>query len=252
MQDRIKPAFDAVHASENLKSHTLTQVLEKAEKVQSHKESRAKPVARILPALACFICLIVGGYWLYFLPAFSISIDVNPSLELRVNRFDKVVSIQGFNPEGQELAERLNVRFMDYLQALDQVMEDDYIVACLNRDELLSITVVGEDGAREDAILEQVEACTAAHGHSNVCCYAGNQADMEAAHEAGLSFGKYRAFLELQALMPDITVEDVQGMTMREIQDRIDACTHEEDGEPSSGSGKGHAQSHGRHHGQQD
>ena len=47
--------------------------------------------------------------------------------------------------------------------------------------------------------------------------------DMEAAHDAGLSYGKYQAFLALQALDPSVTAEEVQGMTMREIRDRIAA-----------------------------
>ena len=45
--------------------------------------------------------------------------------------------------------------------------------------------------------------------------------DVENAHEAGLSLGKYRVFLEVQALDPDITPEEVQGMTMREIRELI-------------------------------
>ena len=48
---------------------------------------------------------------------------------------------------------------------------------------------------------------------------------MEAAHDCGLSYGKYRAYLELAALDPTVTPEEVQGMTMREIRDRIAALS---------------------------
>ena len=46
---------------------------------------------RLVPTLAC--CLLVllagwGGHHAYFTPSAIISIDVNPSLELGVNRFD--------------------------------------------------------------------------------------------------------------------------------------------------------------------
>lgn len=50
---------------------------------------------------------------------------------------------------------------------------------------------------------------------------------MEAAHEAGLSYGKYMAYLELQALDPDVTPQEVQGMNMREIRNRIEALTED-------------------------
>lgn len=37
--------------------------------------------------------------------------------------------------------------------------------------------------------------------------------------------GKYRAYLELHALDPSVTPADIQGMTMREIRDRIAALS---------------------------
>ena len=48
---------------------------------------------------------------------------------------------------------------------------------------------------------------------------------MEQAHEAGLSYGKYKAYLELQALDPTITVVEIQNMTMREIRDLLNAIS---------------------------
>ena len=49
-----------------------------------------------------------------------------------------------------------------------------------------------------------------------------------------MSVGKYRAFLELQALDPSVTAEEVQSMSMREIRDRIAALSGGET-ETSSG-----------------
>lgn len=51
---------------------------------------------------------------------------------------------------------------------------------------------------------------------------------MAAAQEAGLPYGKYRAFLELQALDPTLTPEDVAGMTMKEIRAWIDELAAED------------------------
>ena len=49
----------------------------------------------------------------------------------------------------------------------------------------------------------------------------GNFDDVKEAHSVGLSFGKYRAFLELQKVNPDITIDDVKGLTMRQVRDLI-------------------------------
>lgn len=84
---------------------------------------------------------------------------------------------------------------------------------------------------------------TCASGHANTQCYAAAPEQVQAAHEAGLSYGKYRAFLEAQAQNPDLTVEDVQGMTMREIHDLMheqsDACDAQDENPSSNGAGHG-------------
>ena len=63
-----------------------------------------------------------------------------------------------------------------------------------------------------------MQSCTS--GKSNTYCYAARTEEVQAAHETGLSYGKYRAYLELQEL-DTVTVEQIQTMTMREIRERI-------------------------------
>ena len=52
----------------------------------------------------------------------------------------------------------------------------------------------------------------------NVSCHGGTAADRQAASEAGVSLGKYEAFLVLQELDPSITLDEISGMCMGEIQ----------------------------------
>ena len=58
-----------------------------------------------------------------------------------------------------------------------------------------------------------------------------------AAHAVGLSCGKYRAYLELHELDPSVTPADIQGMTMREIRDRIAALSGSSDEVQTQGTG---------------
>lgn len=46
---------------------------------------------------------------------------------------------------------------------------------------------------------------------------------MHEAHDAGVSFGKYRAYLILHDLNPSISLDDIRSMTMREIYDLVDS-----------------------------
>ena len=87
---------------------------------------------------------------------------------------------------------------------------------------------------------------------------------MEEAHEAGLSYGKYKACLELQGIEPAIRPDEIQGMTMREIRDLIDTLSgnssvetggsessaHEMDHSENVKSGSGHEEHKGDGSGQ--
>lgn len=84
---------------------------------------------------------------------------------------------------------------------------------------------------RDQERLTAVEDCIS--HHENAVCYSGNSEEAKEAHDCGLSLGKYRAFLELKELDPNITPEDIQGWSMKEIQNRISELS---DGETTNAS----------------
>nr|WP_297275649.1 hypothetical protein [uncultured Agathobaculum sp.] len=222
MRDELKTALDKVTADEALKQSTRAFLARQTHEYGAAK-ARPRTARRLAAAFACLALVIVGGtgYWAYFSPTCAISIDINPSVELAVNRFDKVISVEGIGEDGEALAETLDVRFLNYADALDSLLENQTVEDYLAQDEVLSIAVAGDNQGQADAILAQAETCTA--GTKNVYCHAADSEELEHAHEAGLSFGKYQAFLILQSLDPSVTPDDVQGLTMREIRDRIAA-----------------------------
>lgn len=251
MDERIRDAFEPIRAEEELKQSTRA-FLDRA-----RSRRRRQPARYLATAMACLVLLLVGigGYQFYFTPTSVLSIDINPSLELGVNRFDKVVTVQGYNEDGQALADSLELKYLDYQEALEVLLASQSIMERLDQGELLSITVVGKDEDQSTRVLAGAEACAA--GQENVYCGHGDADELEEAHHAGLSMGKYQAFLELQALDPTVTTDDVAGLTMRQIQDWINALengsTAVEQGSQTGGSGgqqsTGNAQSHGHHHG---
>lgn len=222
MRDELKTALDKVTADDALRQSTRAFLARQTGDFGAAK-TRRHTARRFAAAFACLALVVAGGtgYWAYFSPTCAISIDINPSVELGVNRFDKVVSVEGIGDDGEALAETLDIRFLDYADALDTLLADPTVEDYLAQDEVLSIAVAGENEAQADAILAQAETCAA--GTRNVYCHAADSAELEHAHEAGLSFGKYQTFLILQSLDPSVTAEDVQELTMRELHDRIAA-----------------------------
>ena len=245
MSKNLKEAFDSVKAEPSLKESTRAFLREKTNGYAAPASRRQTGgFRRMAPVLACAAVLVVGGmgYQAYFTPTSAISIDINPSVELEVNRFDRVITVQGFNDDGTALAAQLDVRFLDYDDALEKIIASDTIQDCLNQNGVLSIVVSGDNTVQQQEILTCARRCTS--GESNAHCYAGSTEELEAAQALGLSPGKYKAYEELCELDPTITPEQAAGMTMRELRDRIDACQDDGDGSQShQGQGEG-----GQHH----
>lgn len=251
MNDRIKEAFNQIQADEALKSRTKAFLAQKTGNYSRPVPRRQSRALTACAGCACLFFLLFGGRWLYFTPTSVISIDINPSIELGVNRFDRIISVDGFNADGQKLADTMDLKYKNYAAAVELLLENRDIAALLAENEVLAITVTGTSEAQSVKIYTRLETCTS--GHHNTYCYMSSSEETAAAHKSGLSCGKYRAYLELQALDPDITPEEVQGMTMREIQDLIESLSKDHPNVilPDSGQTPGHHGSGSGHEGGQ-
>lgn len=249
MDDKIKTAFDAVHADEELKNKTRAFI---AQKKHGYTVHRTLNYRKILPAAAvgCLVLILFAGIKLYFTPTARIDIDINPSIELGINRFDKVVSVNPLNDDGKELAESLDIKFANYDEALREILDNKSVEALLSDNGVMTVTVIETNTAQSANILSEVSACVSDYG--NVYCHSASSEEVSAAHELGLSCGKYWAFLELQALDPDITLEEIRNMTMRQIHELVAALSGDENNESSAAvDGNGHhGNGYGHGHGQ--
>lgn len=232
MKDEFKAAFDSIHAPEGLKQSTRQALQHRFQHQRTHSFSRRVSIS--LAAAACLLFALLGGYQLYFTPTSVISIDINPSLELSVNRFNRVIDAEGYNEDGIQLVQSLNLIHQTYEQAVDKVLNSPTVIDCMAHDELLSIAVVETDANQGQEILDYVSSCTAQT--PGATCYGIRQEEVAQAHDLGLSYGKYRAYLDVKNKLPDITPEQIASMTMREIRALL--AQDETVGSDSSSGGK--------------
>ena len=261
MENKIKSAFDEIHAENTLKAKTKSFIYKKTNGYSNRNKAAFKPLVTLT---ACLFAVLVGagGYISYSIPVAAISIDINPSVEIEINMYDKVIDVKGYNSDGAELSETLEVCNMDYSEAVRNIMENEQVLQYLKSDNLLEVTVSSGSEKKSDEMRECILSQTDVSTDSIFCSH--NRGEAHEAHEAGLSLGKYRAFLELQDVMPDITIEDVQGLTMRELRNMIE-CSGQTCSDNSSesdndsdcdfmctngqGQGKGNGNGNGNHHG---
>lgn len=220
MSEKWREAFDQVRADEELKEHTRDYL---QKRVYSKKRIGGIPVRAAVAAAACLVlvALASGGSYVFFTPTAYISIDINPSLELGINRFDRIVSVEGYSEEAKELLDELDIRFLPYQEGIQELLDSTGLQDYLAQDGLLSFTVAGDSDEQSSQILDHVETC--ARGHQNMQCYLSGMDEMEAAHQEGMSVGKYRAYLALRDVDPSVTLEEVRGMSMRQIQELLES-----------------------------
>ncbi len=240
MTDRIKRAFAEVHASDTLKENTLRSV------THGYRRSKASLVQYLLIPAVFALFAGTAAAWLYFTPISVISIDVNPSVELGVNRFERVISVEGFGEDGRALAGKLDVQNMNYEEALSAVLDEDDIASRLSGSEAVVISVVClEDGEQSALIARNIETSTA--DTENIYCHHSSYENVAGAHSQGLSYGKYLAYLEAKKNNPELTADDAKDLTMRDLHE---LCGKHSDADESYNTDEScYTEDSGYHHG---
>lgn len=220
MDNQIKQAFDAIQTPERLK-RTTKAALRKKTFDYGRNVLRLRQHRQRLAGMLASLVLVLTGSGLWFWPSASISVDINPSMELKVNALDRVIALEGRNSDGAAVVKDLDVVGMAYDDAMQRLLLSEGLEPYLTDGSQITITVAG---GGTDAHAEQML--------SRVLCRAYNIANKEnvlycqvdwetvkAAREVNLCIPRYLAWQNLLKTNPAITPEDV-----REIpKDRIRA-----------------------------
>lgn len=226
MANRIHDAFENVKAQPQLTESTRRFISEQYKK-KARRPRRPAVQAAFAVVCAVFILAGFGGYSWFQTPVSYLSIDVNPSIELALNRFDRVVYIAAYNAEGEEILKSLSLKGKKYTDAIDLIMENKIMGAYLTDEAELVLTVAAAR-SRESTLKSGVESCSSHIGY-NIQSISADIGIVPQAHSHGLSVGKYYAYLQLAQYDDTVTVDECRDMTMSEIHGLI--TEHEQHGE---------------------
>lgn len=201
------------------------------------RRRRLRVAAALAACLALLALGVAGGHWL-LAPSAYVAIDVNPSLELGVNRLNRVVSTQAFNQDGQDLLDAAAVQGMTYENALTAL--ERQLRSFLADDAAVEVTIICDDGARYATLESASKSCLDAQGTGQVHCSHATEQERADAATAGMGLGKYRVYAALTEAGVDIAPEEAANMTMRELLALADASG-------VTVSGHDGAESHGTH-----
>ncbi len=227
MENKVQNAFDSIKADSGLKETTKELLSQKREKRNRlfHYRKIQKTFAAVCGIL--LLAVGIGSFWWIQTPVSYVSIDVNPSVELALNRFDRVVSAKAYNTEGEEILKELSLRGKKYIEAIDAVVESEAMERYLVRGDEIVFTVAA-NGERESEIETGVSHCQG-HIRQNTHSLGTDLKTAAQAHDHGLSVGKYYAYLQLSQYDSTVTVEECRHMSMGEIHGILKE--HEQNGE---------------------
>jgi len=218
MDNQIRNAFDAIQAPEQLKRRTKA-VLRKKTFDYGRNVYRLRQRRQHLAAGLLSLVMIFSGLGLWFVPASSISVDINPSIELKVNALDRVISLEGRNSDGIALAQTIDVAGMAYDDAMQRILLSRGLKPYLEQGSAITITVANGSNAHGEEMLSRVlcRAFNIAEEENVLYC----QVDWEtvkAAREVGLCIPRYLAWQQLQKTDPTVTAEDVRELSREEVR----------------------------------
>lgn len=211
LKNKIRESFDQIHATGQMKASTYSFLLQKIENGTSKKPH----IARILVAACAFLFLCTSFGWRFWnTPISYLSVDINPSIEFTLNRFNYVIDAKEQNPDGEHIVKQLHLTGKKYLKAVELLVESDAMQKYLNNDATLTFTVASPEAEKLLKDLENSPVSNQYHG----TCHSADMASAHAAHQCGMSIGKYQIYLYLSAYDPSITLEDCQSMTMHQLR----------------------------------
>lgn len=215
----IHKSLENIQATEKLKQNTLQYL--NAQRQNRHRVPHA--ATRYALIAACLLLLaLTGGYSVYRKPVSYISMDVNPSIELNINRFGRVVSTEAYNDSGRTALKQISLKNISYMQAIDQLIQDENYGKYLKENSVLVFTVISD---QSEEIVKKLNTGEWSQKYGTLT-YTSDLSCMHEAHQHEMSFGKYRTYLELLEYDDNVTIEDCHEMTMGELRDRIDTCAH--------------------------
>lgn len=152
----ILPQILAARKTERGKVIDMTQALQN----QKNNNKKKHTIRNLAIGAAAALVLAIGGFAGYqyqFAVDTAVSIDVNPSIELEVNRQEKVLKANALNEDAKTLLEGMELEGTNLKTAVNAVIgsmvQNGYLTADANS---ILLTVDNDDEARREALQKEL------------------------------------------------------------------------------------------------
>ncbi|MEG2928330.1 MAG: hypothetical protein RR846_02175 [Oscillospiraceae bacterium] len=162
-----------------------------------------------------------------YINGFTVDIDVNPSIELRVNHAERIVAATALNPDAEKILDGMNLKNTDMDVAVNAIMgsmlEKGYIDELANS---VLITVEGSNSEKDNALCQKLtqeveatlkaQAVNAAVLSQTITSRTGKDLKDKAAAE-NISVGRAELINQLIAQNSNLKFDDLAKLTVNEL-----------------------------------
>jgi hypothetical protein len=201
--------------------------------VESPAQAVRFPVKlRWVVSIAAALLMLVGTpAFAYFTSYSYVSVDINPSITLRANVFNRVIGVAALNPEGESLLQNVQLINLEISQAVRRIVSEAAAEGYIQKNSYngIVIAVASNQDARADeqaaaAVLEAEDALAEDGEEGDVLCEPVGYDMVRDAQALGISAGKLSLILQyLEAAGPNagISTRDLAGKPVREIMQML-------------------------------
>ena len=187
---------------------------------------------------AAVVLLCTLGIYAYITPYAYVSIDVNPSVEFELNRFDRVLSVNGVNDDGQDISERIaafgvrNRSINDAVKlTVDQLWQQEFFVE--EGDNVLLLAASSDSEQKAIQLTETIERSLSDKAYNRgiiVRSLRVTPQQVSQAQRLGITPGKLGIISELATFDADPETFDVEEWFDKPVKEVVKAINENKRG----------------------
>jgi len=194
-----------------------------------------KKMSAIAASFLIFAMLSTGVY-AYYTPYSYVSVDINPSFEFSVNRFEKVIGVHAFNEDAEKvILASDNIKHKEIDDALEQILNTASDQGFLKQGESNSIMFVVSSGNKKEEIamsnkvsIASTEVLSQLSSNYEIILETLKTDSYKEAKKQNISPGKVILANQLKEVKPDIDEEDMKHMSLMQAIKQIEKKEEEE------------------------
>lgn len=222
MKDKIYEAFNDIKAEEELKKDTYDFL---QRKINQKRKFVSRRKVLTFASVICLLVLILIPYNLYFTKTAFVDIDVNPSIELALNRFGYVIEANAYNADGGLVLNNVEVKNKSYKDTLMILIDEMIDMNYIQNSELFTATLQMEGAEKEKWLVSLKDYIDSALKSKDVSVqqevFEVDSDTKTHSHEQNLTPAKYITIIEAQTVDPTVTFDSCRDHTITEIKEHM-------------------------------